>query len=1093
MWQEQFQGNLFSATSQNASVNRDLSYRSGPGTQPRFVPVLPTLPRPSLQNIDQPFRSPFVSQPTIAPISPAPRRVSFQNTDLSQRSSIAPLSRAASMISLQNIDQPYRSGHVTPPYFEIISSSSSSDSLDSLDFLLNINQSLSRSEHVTPPSFAPISRASSMVSLQNIDQSYRSSIAPVSPAPAMVSLQKEYKPYKSERVTPTAISLVSRAPRKFLMQNPNLSQRSSIAPISPASSMVSLQNIDQPYRSERVTPTAISLVSRAPRKFLMQNPNLSQRSSIAPISPASSMVSLQNIDQPYRSERVTPTAISLVSRAPRKFLMQNPNLSQRSSIAPISPASSMVSLQNIDQPYRSERVTPTAISLVSRAPRKFLMQNPNLSQRSSIAPISPASSMVSLQNIDQPYRSERVTPTPISPVSRAPHKFLMQNPNLSQSSGHVTIATSSARPSISLKKYRSNRSGCVTPTPNSPISPASSMVSLQNNYQPYSFNLITTPVTRTSHLHMQRPICLIENIGGNTLVLNKEAEKILLEISQPVVVIAIVGKYRTGKSYLMNKLAGKNTGFPLGSTIQSKTKGIWMWCVPHPCKPGQTLVLLDTEGLGDVEKGDSKNDAWIFSLAVLLSSSLVFNSLGTIDQQAMEQLHYVTELTKRIKLKASSQPQDETGKYNRYFPSFTWCVRDFTLTLEKNGRAITEDEYLMSSLELKSGTDKTIKDYNLPRECILQFFHTHKCFVFDRPASRSKLQKLEELQESELEEDFVEQAARFYSYMINGSRVKTLNGGTEVTGRMLAILTASYLNAIQSGTVPCIQNAVLALAEIENTGALQDALSKYQCEMEKHVLKFPTETHQHFLNMHMVCEKEAITVFMGRSLNDKDQKYQQKLKELIDNKMNEYSAKNEKASRDFCQKLLQKLRMSMKSNLFTGNYYAPGGHQRYVNDKLKVIETYNTTLGKGMMALEVMQEFMSDTKDTETAVLQADKTLTQNQRRLEEERARAENTQREKQIMEQTNRNLQQCLQNQQKSFEQHKAMLMVKMEQERQNMIQKYELLISQKLKEQEKMMSARFESEISDLQRKLDDLHKKKTFKNIFSNFRILGKKKK
>jgi len=43
-------------------------------------------------------------------------------------------------------------------------------------------------------------------------------------------------------------------------------------------------------------------------------------------------------------------------------------------------------------------------------------------------------------------------------------------------------------------------------------------------------------------------------------------------------------------------------GFPLGSTVQSKTKGIWMWCVPHPSKSEHILVLLDTEGLGDVEK-----------------------------------------------------------------------------------------------------------------------------------------------------------------------------------------------------------------------------------------------------------------------------------------------------------------------------------------------------------------------------------------------------------------------------------------------------------------------------------------------------------
>ncbi|XP_069598223.1 guanylate-binding protein 1-like [Ranitomeya imitator] len=572
-------------------------------------------------------------------------------------------------------------------------------------------------------------------------------------------------------------------------------------------------------------------------------------------------------------------------------------------------------------------------------------------------------------------------------------------------------------------------------------------------------------------LPMPRPICLIENVDGNTLVLNKEAEKILLEISQPVVVIAIVGKYRTGKSYLMNKLAGSRTGFALGSSIQSKTKGIWMWCVPHPQKSGQTLVLLDTEGLGDVEKGDCKNDAWIFSLAVMLSSSLVFNSLGTIDQQSMEQLHYVTELTKLIKLKSSSKAED-TGEYKRYFPSFTWCVRDFTLILEKNGKEITEDEYLMSSLELKKGTDKIIKDYNLPRECILHFFHTHKCFVFDRPASKKKLQKLEELNESELEEDFVEQATRFYSYMIHHSRVKSLAGGAEVTGRMLAVLGSSYVKAIQSGTVPCMENAVLALAEIENTGALQDAMSKYQCEMEKRVLKFPTETQQEFLNMHMECEKEAIAVFMGRSLNDKDQKYQRKLKELIDNKMNDYSMKNEKASRDCCRKLLQELSTKMENNILAGIYSVPGGHKHYLIEKLNIMEDYNKRPGKGVKSLEVMNEYISEKKDIEAAIVQADATLTEKERQLAEERALAENAEREKQIMEQNNRNLEQRMEDQNRSFEQHKAMLMDKMEQDRKMMVQQNEMVIAQKLKEQETMMNQGFNDKMSALQREINSL---------------------
>lgn len=58
---------------------------------------------------------------------------------------------------------------------------------------------------------------------------------------------------------------------------------------------------------------------------------------------------------------------------------------------------------------------------------------------------------------------------------------------------------------------------------------------------------------------MMAPICLVENTNER-LSVNEQALQILDEISQPVVVVAIVGLYRTGKSYLMNRLAGQNHG-----------------------------------------------------------------------------------------------------------------------------------------------------------------------------------------------------------------------------------------------------------------------------------------------------------------------------------------------------------------------------------------------------------------------------------------------------------------------------------------------------------------------------------------------------
>ncbi|NWH29044.1 GBP7 protein, partial [Grus americana] len=106
-------------------------------------------------------------------------------------------------------------------------------------------------------------------------------------------------------------------------------------------------------------------------------------------------------------------------------------------------------------------------------------------------------------------------------------------------------------------------------------------------------------------------------------------------------------------------------------------------------------------------QGDSKNDTWIFVLAVLLSSTLIYNSKGTIDQQAMDQLHYAMKLAGHVKLKAapkaSEDEPEDSEKIVLFLPTFIWAVRDFTLQLELDGEEVSEDEYLENALKLKAG------------------------------------------------------------------------------------------------------------------------------------------------------------------------------------------------------------------------------------------------------------------------------------------------------------------------------------------------------------------------------------------------------
>jgi len=52
-----------------------------------------------------------------------------------------------------------------------------------------------------------------------------------------------------------------------------------------------------------------------------------------------------------------------------------------------------------------------------------------------------------------------------------------------------------------------------------------------------------------------------------------------LSEKRKLAVVSIVGKYRTGKSFFVNRvlLNQKKGGFQVGPTINPCTKGLWLW------------------------------------------------------------------------------------------------------------------------------------------------------------------------------------------------------------------------------------------------------------------------------------------------------------------------------------------------------------------------------------------------------------------------------------------------------------------------------------------------------------------------------------
>nr|XP_005610494.2 guanylate-binding protein 6 [Equus caballus] len=582
--------------------------------------------------------------------------------------------------------------------------------------------------------------------------------------------------------------------------------------------------------------------------------------------------------------------------------------------------------------------------------------------------------------------------------------------------------------------------------------------------------------------NMMAPICLVEN-NNEQLSVNQKAIEILGKISQPVVVVAIVGLYRTGKSYLMNRLAGQNHGFPLGSTVQSETKGIWMWCVPHPSKRNHTLVLLDTEGLGDVEKGDPKNDSWIFALAVLLCSSFVYNSMSTINHQALEQLHYVTELTELIRAKSSPRPDEvqDSTEFVSFFPDFIWTVRDFTLELKLDGHPITEDEYLENALKLIPGKNPKVQASNLPRECIRLFFPKRKCFVFDRPINdKALLADIENVSENELDSKFQEQINKFCSYIFTHARPKTLREGIMVTGNRLRTLVVTYVDTINTGAVPCLENAVRTLAQLENSVAMQKAADHYSEQMAEK-LKLPTDTLQELLDVHTACEREAIAVFMEHSFKDENQEFQKNLVEIIKDKKEDFILQNEEESVNYCQAKLDQLSTVLTESISAGTFSVPGGHKLYMEAKERIERDYWRVPRKGVKANEVLQRFLQSQAAIENSILQADKALTEGEKAAAVERAKKEAAEKEQEMLRQRLQEQQQQMEAQKKSLQENIDQLEKKLAWERENLLREQNMILEHKLKVQRDLLNEGFRKKADEMNAEINGLKNMiDTFKN-------------
>lgn len=353
------------------------------------------------------------------------------------------------------------------------------------------------------------------------------------------------------------------------------------------------------------------------------------------------------------------------------------------------------------------------------------------------------------------------------------------------------------------------------------------------------------------------PFITVENNGQ--FKINPEATSIIKRIPGRIVVLTIAGSYRTGKSFLLNALIAqalqrglistqttstdetinlekdKLSGFQVAGTVNACTKGIWMWAEPLQYRDATTILFLDTEGL-NATRCENNYDVKLFSLLLLISSTLIYNSRGTIDSHALEDLSLVLNISRHIQ----SNMESENGAGKGFiYPSFLWIVRDFTLKLkDQRGFTITSRDYLERTLR-PCHSASTSASQDCIRSALVESFPRRNCITMVRPIlEETKLQKeipRGDVRLDELRPEFLKNVDDLLECIFDDSTEENSLNGKNLDGTMYCDLVAAYAEAMNNRDSVDVNNAWMVVVQEKCEKTVQEAVVIYHHEMQKHI------------------------------------------------------------------------------------------------------------------------------------------------------------------------------------------------------------------------------------------------------------------
>jgi hypothetical protein len=302
---------------------------------------------------------------------------------------------------------------------------------------------------------------------------------------------------------------------------------------------------------------------------------------------------------------------------------------------------------------------------------------------------------------------------------------------------------------------------------------------------------------------MQRPVQLIR-VREDRLEICEDGNRLLSKIKVAMKSVGVFGLTNSGKGLLLNLLTGK-LGQKYKIVFERMTEGIWIW----GSEQSESTVFIDCITLSEEH---SVVNSRLIALMTMLSSVVVFNSLGPISLSDLRQLSLFNFMSNYSGLITNTH--------------FIWLLRSFELNVYDEHGLITPHKYMQGILQAYSAAEGELGG-DLHR-----LFASVACTALSRPTlDEELLVSYENLQESDLTPKFLAQV-RSLKAEIESKLTKKLLFEVPMSGTMTAFMLSDLLDRINQDMPIEKQSVLHKLAIAKHRHLISKAEETYYSELD---------------------------------------------------------------------------------------------------------------------------------------------------------------------------------------------------------------------------------------------------------------------